>query len=142
MNTEPTTFLAGWAPADLGFVRRTLRTSTWLGAVAVVLAWVWQGTTWAVGFAGGAFIGIANLVLLAALFREVLTRERRNTGRIIALLAIKVPLVYGGLAALLLSRALPAISMVAGFSLVLAVILLKALGRALVGERPRQRAAA
>jgi hypothetical protein len=113
-------------------VRRILISCAWFGGLVLVALWVFAGGPWALGFAGGALIGTANLVLLALLVREIIRPGRRNAGRIAALLAIKIPLVYGGLAALILWKLPPTLAIVSGFSLILIIIILRAAGRALV----------
>jgi hypothetical protein len=128
--------LAGPAPHDAAYVRRVALTSAWLGAVVALLLWAGPGARWALGFVGGAAVGIANLLLLAALIRAILVPGRRDPVRLARLLGAKVLLVYGGLAALLVSRAFPAASVAIGFSLFLAVMVLKALGRLVTGAGP------
>jgi hypothetical protein len=136
---------------DIGVIRRILVTTAILAALVALALWVYAGWRWAAGFAGGAVIGAANLVFLTALMREIIRPGRRSRGRIAALLAVKVPVVYGGLVGLLVWKAPPAIAVVIGFSLVLIVIVLKAAGRALLdsgllsqarsGDREPQRSA-
>jgi hypothetical protein len=133
MSSERTLTWIGPAPTELRYVRRIVVTSAWLGGLAAVLLWAGAGPRPAVGFAGGAGLGIANLVLLSALIREIVVLGERSRRRIVRLLAIKVPLVYGGLTALLITRWAPPVAIVAGFTLVLAVIVLKAVGRLLTG---------
>ncbi|MCK4304975.1 MAG: hypothetical protein KAY24_12125, partial [Candidatus Eisenbacteria sp.] len=113
-------------------VRRILISSTWFGAVVILAAWVYFGWPWALGFAGGVLVGGGNLFFLAALIREIITTQKRNFQRIALLLAIKVMVVYGGLAVLLIWKVPPVLSVVAGFSLVLVVITLRAVGRELL----------
>lgn len=113
-------------------IRRILLTSTWFGAIAALAAWVFLGWRWALGFAGGALIGAANLLFLTVLARMVIVPGRRNLPSIAAVLSIKFLAVYGGLAGLLLWRFVPTLAVVCGFSLVLVVITLKAAGRALL----------
>ena len=128
-------------PAAMGYVprletiRRILITSAWFGGLVGLVAWVYLGWPWAAGFAGGLIVGMANLYFLASLTQLVLTTDRRNKGAIAGILAIKVIVVYGGLAALLLWDLPSALSVVAGFSVVLFVIVLKAVGRALLATR-------
>ncbi len=115
-------------------VRRILLTSAWLGALATLAAWAFLGGRWALGFAGGALIGSANLVFLTVLARMVIVPGKRNLPSIAAVLSIKLIAVYGGLAGLLLWRFVPTLAVVCGFSLVLVVITLKAAGRALLAS--------
>jgi F-type H+-transporting ATPase subunit a len=118
--------------APLHAVRRLLRATAALAAVAGLAAWAYLGWRWALGFTGGALIGMLNIVFLTVLVREVIRIGPRRGGRIAALLALKVPLVYGGLAVLLLWETTPLVAVICGFSLVLLTIVLRAAGRALL----------
>ena len=115
-----------------GAIRRILLTSTWFGALVALAAWAYLGPSWAVGIIGGALVGAANLVFLTGLTREIIALQHRNKQRIFGLLAIKIIVVYGGLAGLLLWNWLPALAVVGGFAIILLVITLKAAGRALI----------
>ena len=116
-------------------IRRILISCAWFGGVVTLVAWVYLGWPWAVALAGGAAIGAANLAFLTALSQQVFAGEKRKTRKIVVLLVTKVLLVFGGLAALLTWDAPPIIGVVCGFSLVLVVITMKAIGRALLGTR-------
>ncbi len=115
-------------------IRRILVTTAWFGGVLALIAGALLGWAWALGFAAGTLVGAANLLFLALLARLVLVSGRRNVPRILAVLSIKVLIVYGGLAALLLWKTPPTVPVVLGFSLVLIVITLKAAGRALLSS--------
>jgi hypothetical protein len=134
MSSERALAWVSPAPTRPVYVRRIALTSLWLGLVVAILLWAASSGRGALGFGAGAALGIANFLLLAALMGEIVTLEARSRRRIVFLVAIKVALVYGGLALLLASGFVPVISAVAGFSLILAVIVLKALGRVLTGE--------
>jgi len=131
----------GPVPATPAYIRRIAWTSLWLGAIAAILLWAATGGRWALGFAAGAALGVANFLLLAALMREIVTLETRSYRRIAMLVAIKVVFVYGGLAFLLASKWVPILSAVVGFSLILGVIVLKAVGRLLIGTPATRRSA-
>jgi len=131
----------GPLPTAPAYIRRIAVTSLWLGAVAAILLWAATGGRWALGFGAGAALGVANFLLLAAVMREIVTLERRSRRRIALLVAIKVVVIYGGLALLLVSKLAPILSVVTGFSLVLGVVVLKALGRLLIGEPAGRRSA-
>jgi hypothetical protein len=133
MSSEPAPPAAAQRVAGLDAIRRILRTTVGLGLLLALVSWAWLGWPWCIAFLGGALIGALNLVFLAALVREIVKVGRRDPLRIGALLALKVPLVYGGLAALLIWDLAPVGAVVFGFSLVLVVIVLKAAGRALLG---------
>ncbi len=115
-------------------VRRILITCSWFGALIALGAWALLGWRWALGFALGALLGGANLYLLSVLARLVITPGKKNLPSILAVLTIKVLVIYGGLAGLLLWRLPPTLAVVCGFSLVLVVITLKAAGRALISS--------
>jgi hypothetical protein len=142
MNSEATLPFAGALGGDMDVIRRLLITTAFLAVLIALVLWAYAGWGWAVGLAGGAILGMANIVFLTALVREIVTPGERCRGRIAALIAIKVPVVCGGLIALLIWRALPITGVVIGFSLILIVITLKAAGRALLGcglfSDPRQ----
>lgn len=118
-----------------GAIRRILVACAWFGAVVALGCWVCLGWEWALGLAGGVVIGAANLVFLAALIRRIMIAERRKPARIALVMAAKIIVVYGGLAALLVWKVPPILGVVSGFTLVLIVITLKAVGRALLGSR-------
>lgn len=113
-------------------IRRILITTAWLGALVALVAWVYFGWPWALGFAGGTLVGMSNIFFLSLLSQMILTTGKRNKGAIAAVVALKILVVYGGLAALLLWHLPSALSVVAGFSVVLLVIVLKAAGRAML----------
>ncbi|MBD3235497.1 MAG: hypothetical protein GF330_02195 [Candidatus Eisenbacteria bacterium] len=112
--------------------RVVLGHGAWFGLLLGLLLWRLIGGRWALGFGAGTLLGMANLLLLGALAREVVRTSPRRAGRIAALLAVKIPLIYGGLAALILLMAFPPLAIVCGFSLVLVIVILRAAGRALL----------
>lgn len=123
-------FGADASPARM--IRAVLITSLWFGAIITVVLWVLAGPRWGLGFVAGGIVGALNLLLLTSIVRQLIRLAPRNAWRIAGLIATKVVLVYGGLAALLLWRICPTPAIVAGFSLTLVVIVLKAAGRALI----------
>ena len=135
-NGPDTRAAAGGFPAMRSphATRSILITSAWFGALVAVAIWAYLGFPWFLGFVGGALIGAANLVFLTVLAREILTLEKKKRLRIAAVLAIKVVMVYGGLALLLVWDLPPTLAVVVGFALVLVVITLKAAGRALLAS--------
>jgi hypothetical protein len=119
----------------LGTIRRILITSVWFGGLVALTTWVYLGWRWALGFGGGLIVGMANLYFLSLLTQLLLMAERRSKKAIVGILAGKLIVVYGGLAALLVWDLPPPLSVAAGFSVVLLVIVLKAFGRALLDSR-------
>ncbi len=116
----------------VGAIRSILVTCVWFGAIAALAAWISLGGPWALGFLGGAVIGGGNLYLISLLIRRIMDPQKKKLVRTLGLLAIKIVGIYGGLGLLLLWDLTPAASVVCGFSLVLAVIVLKAAGRVLL----------
>lgn len=115
-------------------IRRILQTTLWLGALLTLIAWAYLGWRWALAFAGGVCIGGGNLIFLTALARQFLRPGPRDLASLIGLLSMKLVVIYGGLLALLLWKEMPTAGVVCGFSLTLAVITLKAAGRALLAS--------
>jgi len=117
---------------DLSFLTRSLKATALLGLLGSLFASVYVGWGWALGFLLGAAWGIGNLYLLRALVGKVVSLGGRDTWAIVVLVLIKFPLLYG-VGFLVLSRPwYPVWAPVSGFSLSLLVIVLKAMGRALL----------
>ena len=135
MNSDPRPEREPAAPGEFVLIRRTLITTAWLGALACLVAWTYWGGSRALAILAGLVLGSANLVFLTALVREFVRLGERDAVKIAVLFASKMLVVYGGLAALLLTRRLSVLALVGGFSLPLAVIVLKAGGRALQATR-------
>lgn len=88
----------------------------------------------ALGFLAGALWSCLNLFAISHVVRSVLGSERPSKLKVVKLSLVKFPILYGTGFLLLRSRAFSPESLVAGFSLVLVVILLKIVG-ASVAER-------
>lgn len=114
-------------------VRRILLPVAWLGFVSAGCAWAYIDWQWALGYIGGIVVSVFNIIFITLLAQQVLiTAGKRNFVNIISILAIKLVVVYGGLAALILWKLIPTVAVVCGFSLILFVITLKAVGRVLI----------
>lgn len=115
-----------------------------LGLLGYLFATVYAGWGWGLGFLLGALWGAGNLYLLKLLIERVLKVGDRDWMPVAVLLAVKFPLLYF-IGYLILSRDWYVLwAPVMGFSLSLAVIVLKAGGRMLLHldePRPRQPAA-
>lgn len=118
-------------PADL--VQRSLRTSAlvilitspvvlyyWGGwiALAVLSGWVWS---------------LVNLMLLTALIRTAVTPSGFKTGAALAYGLVKFPLLYSAGFGLLKVDLFPPLALLIGFTGPLAIIVLKAVARTLLG---------
>ncbi|UCF78509.1 MAG: hypothetical protein JSW03_10580 [Candidatus Eiseniibacteriota bacterium] len=122
----------------LEFVTRIVKTTAIVSALTALFVATYFSPAWGGGVLLGATWNSLNLLLVAWLVRAVVAAERAVRGRIVALAAVKFPVLYGLGFLLLRSAVFPVGSLVTGFSLVLVVILLKALGAATV-ERMRQK---
>jgi len=116
-------------------IRRILIPCAWLAVIFAALAWVFLSFNHALAFIGGTIVGCLNLIFLTLLVQQILVASgSRNYLTIALILALKILIVYGGLAGLLIWETTPIIGVVSGFSLILLVITLKAAGRALIAS--------
>jgi hypothetical protein len=114
----------------LEFLKRVQSATAVVGAVTFVLVSVYYDSSWGLGILAGCGWGIANFWALTRVLSAVLTSDGVQRKRALIFAAIKFPVLYfiGFLA--LRSEWFPPISLLAGFSLLFLVILLKAAGRA------------
>lgn len=102
-----------------------------MGAVIALAVWARFGPWAAAAFVAGAAWCLANLHVLR-LLAGMLGRPARKL-RIAALLFLKMPVLYAAGYLLFATRHLPAIGLLGGFGWPLAVIILKAAGRLMLG---------
>ncbi len=126
------------------FLARSYRTTLALLAVVTLFALVYAGPRAALGIAAGALLGVVNLRLVEELVVHWFRPQGARVGRVLLAVALKLLLVYGAGFALLEARLVAPGPVAAGFPMILAVIFLKALGRAYLaraGAAPPPRAA-
>jgi hypothetical protein len=123
--------LADHLEFDPGFIRRTVAATAVAGFLGSLIALVYASPAAGGGVAAGAALGAANFWLLWRLIRLVLGPERGSPRAIAVAFLLKVGLVYGVGAALLIWGRVPAVWLLAGFSLVLLIVALKVAGRVL-----------
>lgn len=113
----------------LEFLKRVQSATAVVGAVTFVLVAVYYDASWGLGILAGCGWGIANFWALTRVLTALLTSDGVQRRRALIFAAIKFPVLYilGFLA--LRSEWFPPISLLAGFSLLFLVILLKAAGR-------------
>lgn len=117
---------------DLAFVIRSLKLTALLAVLGFMFTSVYLGAGWGLGFLLGAAWGIGNLYLIKTLIELAVRLDGRDWTSVGVLVLVKFPLLYG-LGYLVLSRPwYPFWAPVIGFSLPLAVIVLKAMGRVLM----------
>ena len=123
----------------LDFPRRVRNTSLVVGFVlscAIAVYWdVAAGTGWFLGLSWS----LVNLYLIGLIVEAMLSKGPVRRLRIVVILLLKVPVLYAIGFLLLSSGWFPVVSLVAGFVWPLTVILLKVLGRLVLGmdEPPR-----
>lgn len=124
----------GTGTSELAFIRRVLVSTTWFSAVAGVVLWAYVGPRFAFGFWIGAAWSLVNFWLLKEVVVRTITLEERNLPRIALGALVKFPVLYGLGIALLVWGYFPILSLAIGFSMILVVLLLKALGRRITGR--------
>lgn len=117
----------------LDFIDRVRRTAAAAGIVFVLVLWARFGAAPAAAFAAGAAWSLVNIHVLRVLTGLLLVRPETSKLRIAAVLAVKAPVLYGAGYLLLASGRLPVEGLLAGFAWPLCVVVLKALGRLLLG---------
>src|SRR5262249_22259922 len=119
----------------LEFLARVRKTSIWLGGVSALMTATYASPRIGLAFAAGGLWSLVNLPLLERLV-GTLSGPARGTpeGTRRAGLALLGMLFLFAAGALLLSRLSPT-ALVAGFALPLAVIVIKAATRVLLGSR-------
>lgn len=124
---------------DPGFVKRVVITTVVVGVFGALVALVYLGADVSGGVLAGAVLGAANLWFLWKLIRLVIAPVRGSGGAIVGFALAKIVGVYGLGAVLLIWVKLPPVWVLAGFSLVLLVVVLKVGGLLLSGGGPRGR---
>lgn len=125
---------------DLAFITRSLKMTAVLAVLGYLFATVYAGPGWGFGFLLGALWGVANLYLIKSLIERIVTLDERDWMTVGVFLLVKFPLLYA-LGFFILSRDWYAVwAPVAGFSLSIVVIVLKAAGRAIMKmDEPKRR---
>lgn len=95
--------------------------------IGLCVAWLWGWRSGA-GFTVAVLWSLANFAVLAALLREITSREGIHKGRVAAWAALKVVGLYGLGVWILFQQWFPPIAVMAGFTWPLAVVLLRSLG--------------
>ncbi|MDZ4723743.1 MAG: hypothetical protein SGI97_07555 [candidate division Zixibacteria bacterium] len=111
------------------FITRTLRTTGIVLLIAFPFGLYYYGLFPTLAFFSGGVWGMINLMFLSALVRSTIRPEGVNTQKAIGLSLIKFPLLYiTGYFLLKVTQFDPWV-LLAGSSLILAVMVLKVLGR-------------
>lgn len=118
---------------DIDFIDRTLRTSGIVLLVSFVFSLYYLGFWHALSFFSGGVWGIVNLMLLMRFVKEAFKPDNIDTVSVIILGLVKFPLLYISGYFLMSVEYFDVMLLVYGFSTVLAVMLLKAIGRVMIG---------
>ncbi len=113
----------------LELIKRTYRTAAILAVLVFLYTWGYYSLKSAVGILTGALWGCLNLFFITSLVTSFVKTGEKDYTKIWILLLVKFPLLYGlGFLVLKMNYFEP-LSFLIGFTLVLAVIVLKILGR-------------
>jgi hypothetical protein len=122
----------------LEFVTRVVRTSAVVAPLVALFLATYVSPASGASFALGALWGSLNLLTVSSFVRTLFGKENPSKLRVAGIVLLKFPVLYASGLLLLMVGIFPLGSLVSGFSLILAVILLKAFG-ALVAEKLRER---
>lgn len=111
------------------FIKRVTVLSAVLSAVAFLFLSVYYQFPFALAFLAGGLWSSLNLLALTFMVQQLLRPAPIDWPTALAAIFIKLPLLYGAGFFLVTWNFLPKLGLVAGFSVVLAVIILKGLGR-------------
>jgi len=117
---------------DIGFVSRTLRTTSLLSLIVLIIGTFYYGFYPTLSVFTGIVWGMVNLYFLERLVRCTLRPEGIDKTSALVFLFIKFPLVYAALYFMVTSEFFNTILLLVGFTIVLLVIVLKAVGRTLM----------
>lgn len=117
----------------LDFLNRTLRTAGIVTLIFLPFGIYYFGLYAALAVFSGAVWGIINFFFLAAMIRRALRPEGADAMAVSVFALIKFPMLYGAGYALLLVPQFGPLYLLSGFSIVLAVMVLKAFARVLLG---------
>lgn len=129
MQKNPAASASPDAGIDAGFLRRVYLMSVLMAVLGGLLFGQRMGGAWGLGFFLYGMWSTANLWALEQLLRLVVRPDGRQPLPILVAGAVKLPILYGLGAWIALKGDYPATSLMAGFSVPLAVIFLKVLGR-------------
>lgn len=118
---------------ELDFIDRTLRTTSLVLLAFLPFGIYYFGFYPALAIFSGGVWGIVNLIFLSSLVRSAIHPGEIDKLKVAGLALVKFPLLYLSGYFLLKVQQFQPLHLVIGFSLLLAVMILKVLGRALLG---------
>jgi len=117
---------------EMGFIGRTLKSAGIVGLVILIFGSYYFGFNPALSVFTGIIWGMVNLYFLSALVRLTLRPEGAEKAAALVIVLIKFPLLYFVGYLIMTSNFFNPLLLVAGFTINLLVIVLKAAGRALL----------
>jgi hypothetical protein len=118
---------------DLHFIDRVIKSTLVLAAFLFPFLIIYAGMSFALSVLFGALWGCLNLLAIRIIVVSLLTPRGKNKILALAVLFVKLPVLYGVGYLLLTWDYLSAGGLVWGFSGILIVMVLKVLGRAYLG---------
>ena len=119
---------------DFSFVGRTLRTTGAVSLLVLAFGTFYYGFVPALSVFTGMIWGMVNLYFLAMLVRATIIPGEIDKVRAGVLLFVKVPLLYFSGYMMIVSDYFLPLHLLAGFSAVLVIIVLKAIGRVITKQ--------
>jgi len=117
---------------DIGLVGRTLRTSAAISLLVLVFGTFYYGFQATLSVFTGIIWGIVNLYFLSHLIRCTITPGEPDKKAALVLLFIKFPLLYASGYLMVTTGYFDPVLLLIGFTVVLLVIVLKAVGRTIL----------
>ena len=117
----------------LDFISRTVRTFALVLLIFVPFGLYYFGLYATLAVMSGGVWGVLNLLFITALVQSAIRPEGADWKKVLGLGLIKFPLLYGAGFGLLMVRQFNPIYLLSGFGGVMLIIVLKVLGRLLLG---------
>lgn len=118
---------------DISFIGRVLKTTGVLALLVLIFGWMYYSIFDVLAVFSGMIWGMVNLYFLALLVRATIRPEGPDKMTALGLLLIKFPLLYVAGYFLISVRQFDLKLLLIGFSSLFAVIILKVLGRVILG---------
>ena len=116
----------------LDFINRVIKTTLLLGALVFIFGTYYFDWIYSLGIFVGTLWGCANLWFIRQFIVNYITPGERDAMKLALFALIKFPVLYGLGFLLLWLGWFPVVSFVIGFSLILVVVVLKALGKLVI----------
>jgi len=118
----------------LEFIGRVIKTSLVIAGIILIFGSVYYDWNYSLGITIGLMFNIANLWILTGLIRNTITPTDRKPLPIILFSIVKFPVLYFVGYMILKLEIVPVTSLLTGFILLFAIIVLKVVGRQLTNS--------